>query len=330
MAEAKNQPATEPAPAKDPIPAGPTIVTEGKLILFKPANFQELWGFAQTICTTEMVPLADRNKPGQILAKIQYGSEIGLSPMLALRYIAVLPNGLPTIWGDGAKMLVTSNPLVEVMEETPPHEIMERGYAECTIKRRGWAKPVTRRFTKEMAMTAQLWGGTGDTQEKKEKSVWFKYPWRMLQWRAFHLCVSDSVPEALGGLVPREIATDYDIEITAEPLKDPTPTPKPLGPSVDNPAKAAGEGKFAGPENAPPADAEITSPADKPHAPAQAATLEARLEWLRTAGPAQIEKTGKEEPMLNLKGLTQEESAAFCRALTDRQKELAQEVDRER
>ena len=60
-----------------------------------------------------------------------------------------------------------------------------------------------------MAEKAGLWGGTGDSKEKRERSVWFKYPGRMLQMRARSLCVRDAIPEALGPLTMREEAEDF-------------------------------------------------------------------------------------------------------------------------
>lgn len=200
------------------------------------------------------------------------------------------------------------------------------------------------RYTKEMAEQAGLWGGTGDSQDKREKSAWYKYPWTMLAWRAFHLCVSRCMPEALGGLVPKEIAGDYDIETTATALEDPTPIPQPV--SAASPAKdeqvlqpdsggsqsAAEEGAAAGSEippvgseTAPETNGEGAAKADRKSKGAQSPSLEARLNWLKTATLEDLGKPAKDQPMLALKGLTADEAAAFCRALTDHKRELTKQ-----
>lgn len=330
-AEAPKVPATKSAAASVPMEA------DGKVISFKPRNFEELWSFVQSIANTEMVPAADRGKTGQIIAKMQYGSEVGLPPMQSLRWIAVLPNGLPTIWGDGSKMLVTSHPLCEGLWEMQPHEVMEKGYAECTIKRKGWKEPVVRRYTKAMAEQAGLWGGKGSDQYKKEQSTWFKYGWRMLMWRAFHLAASDAIPEAMGGLVPREIAEDYDIEITAKKVEDPTPTPQPLqdergmtdveATPTDGPGDSAGESGSSGGSSAAGASADQPSGSADQRAPADSkkpagATIEERRAWINDPARTVEDFHHKAAPLMNMKGLTQAEQASIFTAFNDRKQAL--------
>jgi len=197
---------------------------KAQLVSLRPRNFDELWNFCKMISETDFVPLALRGKPGAVIAACQYGGEVGLPPMTALRWIAVV-NGTPTLWGDGVLMLVNTHPMLDWIKETPSDSTEAEKAGSCTIKRKDRADPITRRFTVEMAQKAKLWGGTGDTPEKKARSVWAKYPGRMLQMRARALCVRDAIPEALGPMTMREEAEDY-IETTGsaivdEPLKIP-------------------------------------------------------------------------------------------------------------
>lgn len=338
----QTKPATPPVANPGPRPG---VEMDGAIIKFKPKNFDELYNFVRIIADTDMVPAADRNKPGQVLAKIQYGSEVGLPPMQSLRWIAMLPNGLPTIWGAGARALVLQSTLCEWMEETPPHKIMELGYAECTIKRKGRKDPVTRRFTKEMAITAGLWGGKGSDQGKREQSTWFKYPHVMLAYRAFHMTVDAAVPEILGGLVPREIADDYDIEITAQKIEDPIPTPQPIaeeaadapaGSSGDSPENS-GDGAGAGtsepgpetsasespppPENAPPAGKK-SEPA-KENAPQ---SLEQIVAWVQTATLEEV--CDQRELNQRIQGRPQNEQSSICMKFNDRREQLLAEAEK--
>jgi len=202
---------------------------DAQALAMRPRNWDELWHFAKVISETEFVPSPLRGKPGAVIAAVQYGNEVGLPPMTSLRWIAVI-NGTPSIWGDGYWMLVKNHPHTQWTKELSPDEAEKAGYGECTIKRKDDPEPTIRRYTKEMAERAGLWGGRGDTLEKKKKSPWYLYPGRMLQMRARSLCGRDAIPEATGPLSMREEAEDY-IETTAthvaekeEPLKIPEST----------------------------------------------------------------------------------------------------------
>lgn len=176
-----------------------------------PQTYEQLWAYAKEICLTEFTPKSFRGSAGAVLAAWQKGSEVGLPPMASLESICVI-NGVTSIHSDGFWALVISSPLCESFEELGPAECIEKGYGECTIKRRGNPKPITRRFTLDMAKSADLLG----------KDNWRKYPGRMLQQRARHLASDDSIPEATQGLVPSDVASDY-----TEP-RDVTPAPEPI------------------------------------------------------------------------------------------------------
>lgn len=186
---------------------------------FLPQTWNELYNYAKEISQTEFVPDQMRNKPAAVLACWQKGHEVGLPPMASLQNIAII-NGRPSIHSGGYWSLVVGHPLCEWTEELSSEEALKAGYGECTVKRRGAPHAKTRRFTIEMAKTAGLWGGTGDSQEKREKSVWFKYPGRMLQMRARHLAGDDAIPEAAQGLIPSDIAEELEPR-DVTPLEEP-------------------------------------------------------------------------------------------------------------
>lgn len=192
---------------------------EGPSIGFRPANFEELWRFANLIAKTDMVPDQFRNKPGEILAAVQMGHELGLPPMQSLQTIAVI-NGRPTLWGDGALAIARAHPLCEWIEELEPSKTVKVGMGRCIVKRRDQEEPICREFTIDMAKTAHLWGGDrARTQEGKQQSPWSTYPGRMLQMRARAWAIRDALPEAMKGVAIREEVIDLP---TAKPeLKPP-------------------------------------------------------------------------------------------------------------
>src|SRR3990167_2329289 len=161
---------------------------------FLPQTWAELYNYAKEISQTDFVPTDLRGKPGAVLAAWQFGQEIGLAPMAALQSIAVI-NGRPSLWGDGALAIVRSSPLCEYIRELRPDEALKAGYGECTVKRRDDDVPIMRRFTKEEAEVAGLWGGKSTDAAKAKLEPWSKYPGRMLQMRARAWAMRDAIPE---------------------------------------------------------------------------------------------------------------------------------------
>ena len=166
-----------------------------------------------------MVPAAFRNKPGDILVAIQWGSEIGLPPMQALQNIAVI-SGKPSIYGDAMLALVCAHP-----EYAGHQEGVDGEEAFCTVVRsvRGRDVTTTRTFSVGDAKRANLWGKGGP---------WKQYPKRMLAMRARGFAIRDAFADALKGTIIFEEAEDipgnnkYKNVTPANPL-DAIASPKP-------------------------------------------------------------------------------------------------------
>lgn len=295
--------------------------------MFIPKTWEQLYAYAKEISATDFVPDSMRGKPGAVLAAWQKGQEVGLPPMAALQSIAII-KGRPAIHSAGYWGLITSHELCEDWSEVPPHDTVRLGYGECTIKRRGKKEPITRRFTIEQAQQAGLWGGTGDTKDKKEASVWFKYPGRMLQQRARHLAGEDAIPEASQGLLPSDIAMDLEpadaVDVTqkaeapltmpeaikaTDPIAEPKETPHDVHEETTSTA-AAPEPEAQAPANA--NGAQDSSPTEKP-------AIEAVLEWIQTADKAVFKDTTALSA--KLKGLSNKDQITACRAWNERSRQ---------
>jgi hypothetical protein len=140
-------------------------------------------------------PSAFLGKPEQILCAIQYGIEIGLSPMQALQSIAVI-NGKPSIYGDGLMALCQSFSECEDIKEEFDHKTMT---ATCVVKRKG-RSPVVHQWDIAKASKANLWDKAGP---------WKQYPERMLQMRARGFALRDAFADRLKGIITAEEARDY-------------------------------------------------------------------------------------------------------------------------
>jgi len=151
---------------------------------------------AEMMSESDLVPSDYKRKPGNIMVCVQMGQEVGLKPMQALQNIAVI-NGRPTIWGDALIAIARSYHMCEFVHESFDQETMT---ATCTAKRKDNNEPYSVRFSKDDAITANLWTKQGP---------WKQYPKRMLQMRARSFCLRDLFPEALKGMGVAEEVQDY-------------------------------------------------------------------------------------------------------------------------
>jgi len=155
--------------------------------------------YAKMIAESDLAPKDYRNKPGNVLIAMQFGSEIGLKPLQAIQNIAVI-NGRPSLWGDAMMALVQSHPICEYV-----HEHSENGTAYCAVKRKDEDKEYVYTFSKEDAKIAGLLNKPG---------CWTQYPERMLQMRARGFALRDKFSDVLKGIAIREEVQDYVVDIT--------------------------------------------------------------------------------------------------------------------
>lgn len=170
-----------------------------KIFSFAPTNFTEALAFCERLAISDIVPKQYKGKPADILVAIQYGAEVGLQPMQALNSICVI-NGRPGLYGDGFLGIILSQPDCIDVEEMDFPEILAKGSATCTIKRRG-RKPVTKTFTLAMAQTAGLTTKDGP---------WKQYVARQLQMRARGFAGRDAYADVLRGIKTVEELLDYN------------------------------------------------------------------------------------------------------------------------
>lgn len=179
-------------------------ITQGPLVRVAPTRdtaltphtFAEAVEFANMIAKSTLVPPDFRGKPENILLAVQWGGEIGLSPLQAVQNIAVI-NGRPSVYGDAMLAIVRASHLcddvIERIEGTG-----DSMAAICEARRHGSAA-VIGRFSVADAKAASLWGKAGP---------WKQYPQRMLQMRARGFALRDAFPDVLRGVISAEEARD--------------------------------------------------------------------------------------------------------------------------
>jgi hypothetical protein len=202
-----------PAETGAKIPALINVV-EGRGLV--PQNFEGFWRLANIMSGSGFVPRDIAGKPEAVFVCLQFGAEVGLSPMQSVQNIAVV-NGRPSIWGDAMIGLVEASGKLEELEEKIEGEGPD-AKAVCIVKRKGRKNPVERSFSMADAQTAGLAGKSGP---------WAQYPKRMLQLRARSWALRDAFADVLKGLYSREEAADIiDITPTASGRYEAKPEPK--------------------------------------------------------------------------------------------------------
>jgi hypothetical protein len=157
-----------------------------------PQNFDGMWRLAQVMAASGMMP-KNLERPEAVFVAVQFGLEIGLTPMQAVQSVAVI-NGRPSLWGDGMLGLVRGSGLLLGISETIEGE-GDHTQAVCTVTRKGDMGETTARFGVADAKRAGLWDKPGP---------WKQYPRRMLQLRARAFALRDKFPDVLKGLYARE------------------------------------------------------------------------------------------------------------------------------
>ena len=120
-----------------------------------PQNFEGLWRMAQIMAASGFMPKG-MERVESVFVAVQFGMEVGLSPMQAVQNIAPI-NGRPAIWGDAMLGLVRASGYMESIKEDVigSGDAME---AVCQVWRKGEDNPVTHRFSVADAKRAGLWG----------------------------------------------------------------------------------------------------------------------------------------------------------------------------
>lgn len=169
-----------------------------------PTNINEAMQLSEILAQSDIVPKDFKGKPSNIFVAVNWGIEIGLSPMQSLQSIAVI-NGRPSIWGDSALALVRGSGKLEYIKETQTeHE------ATCIVKRKGEPE-VTSTFSMQDAQKAGL---------VNRSPVWKAYPKRMMQMRARSFALRDVFTDVLKGIsIAEEVQDTVDAEVLP-PVKE--------------------------------------------------------------------------------------------------------------
>lgn len=212
--------APEDAPAKNPSTAM-VRVDPHEMNPFVPRNLDEAMVLARNIAQSELVPPHLAGKPYDVFVVLQYGHDIGLTPIQAVFNIDMV-KGKPRLNAMTTIGLVKRNRICKYFQLV---ESTDR-VATFETHRVGNPRPTQMSFTIDDATTAGLTtGGSND-------AAWKRHPKTMLRRRAGQLLAREEYPDVVGGATMDD--DEIDELVALEARNHPTPPPPPPVTRVPN------------------------------------------------------------------------------------------------
>jgi len=224
----------------------PALTGGSQVVAIVPRTFEETFRVARAVVASKLAPAALIGKlegddaASAVAVAIMSGAELGLKPMVALRSFTVI-NGKPALYGDG---------LINVVRQSGKVAYLRTGCEERNGKLIGWCEAKRNdtdeekrvEFSQGDAERAGLWQTEAivtkwnkwdkKNEQKPNDSPWWRFPQRMLAWRAAGYCLRELFGDVLGGIrdefEAREIAD-------AEDMRDITPAERPAPPKPPAP-----------------------------------------------------------------------------------------------
>lgn len=233
------------------------LIGGGNVMAIVPQTFEETFRVARAVYMGGLAPAALVAKLegdaaiSAVTVAIMSGAELGLQPMVALRSFTVI-NGRPALYGDG---------LINVVRQSGKVAYLRTGcdvrdgqmIGWCEAKRNDTEEDKRVEFSQADAIRAGLWSDQPTVEKfwngvskgmKPNDSPWFRYPQRMLAWRAAGYCLRELFGDVLGGIrdefEAREIADAEMIDVTPA-LTPPSPPEPPEVANAQTPADQAGD-----------------------------------------------------------------------------------------
>lgn len=211
-----------------------TTSMRGNVTAIIPQSIEDVFRVAKGVYMAGLAPsaLVDKKSGDAAVAAvavaIMSGAELGLKPMVALRSFTVI-NGRPALYGDGLINVIRQSGRAEYLR-TGCHVRDGKLVGWCEAKRSDTGEDKRVEFSQEDAVRAGLWSdqpvikknGQNGPYEKPNDSPWFRYPQRMLAWRAAGWCLRELFGDVLGG-IRDEFEAQEVYEAEAQPVIAPPP-----------------------------------------------------------------------------------------------------------
>lgn len=220
----------------------PALMAGAQVEAIIPRSIEEIWRVSNMVVRAGLAPQALVGKKtgdeavSAVAIAVMAGAELGLPPMVSLRSFTVI-GGRPALYGDG---------IINVVRRSRKAAYIRTGYDEekkagwCEAKRSDTGEEKRVEFSEADARSAGLWddrktvkrkGYDGQWKDVPNDAPWFRYPKRMLAWRAAGYCLRELFADVLGGITDEfeahEIASHDDPVNITPPSAPRPPSPPP-------------------------------------------------------------------------------------------------------
>jgi hypothetical protein len=199
-------------------------------------SIEKMNAFANMLLESKLLPIHfyekgpdgktdySRGKTASVVAVLLQGYQLQLPPLMATQHIIPV-NGLLSIKGDMAKSLIFNSGKLKpgswTEEETGSLEGGDFS-VKITATRADNGTTISRSFSIMQAKRAGLWVSeqqvAGQDGWRHKQSAWYKYPARMIGYRALGFIARDLFPDVMNGIYTTEEALDLPRE-TAEVIE---------------------------------------------------------------------------------------------------------------
>lgn len=234
----------------------PALAGGGHVMAIVPQTFEETFRISRAVVSAGLAPAALIGKKtgddaaSAVAVAIMSGAELGLKPMVALRSFTVI-NGKPALYGDGLINVVRQSGKVTYLR-TGCDTRDSKMVGWCEAKRNDTGEDKRVEFSQADAERAGLWqsdalirkqiwenGNKIWKDNQPNDSPWYRFPQRMLAWRAAGYCLRELFGDVLGGIrdefEAREIAEAEDMrDITPQDHRSAPKPPAPPAPPVED------------------------------------------------------------------------------------------------
>lgn len=203
---------TENTPAVQETKNSVAPVDNGKAALYNPAAFAQIWRASQMFASSDLVPVAYKNKPENCFIAIEMADRMGISPFAMLQSLVII-QGKPSM---EAKLIIAlvndsgifTDPLDFEVVGDDPHAKNFKVRAVATMKKTG-------KLCEGPWITYQMVEGEGWLG--KQGSKWKTMPDLMFRYRAASYFAKIYAPNITMGMQTREEMEDVTpVNITPE------------------------------------------------------------------------------------------------------------------
>jgi hypothetical protein len=230
----------------------PSLAGGAQVVAIVPTTFEETFRVARAVVASGLAPssligkLTGDDAASAVAVAIMSGAELGLKPMVALRSFTVI-NGKPALYGDGLINVVRQSGKIAYLR-TGCEERNGKMVGFCEAKRNDTGEEKRVEFSQDDALRAGLWQTNAvirkQVWENGQKvwrdnvpndSPWWRFPQRMLAWRAAGYCLRELFGDVLGGIRDEFEAREM---VDFEEMRDVTPSASASPPRPPSPPKA--------------------------------------------------------------------------------------------